>query len=128
MGQDDVLGAEATIGSVVGCAGTIAMAFLLVVRGLGALSVGIFSVLTGLVVGGTGASSESAACAEIATKRVAGVRAVANDIGVRLPAIDRRPDPDIARDALGALKAELPISHDRIKVLVKDGWITLEPG
>jgi hypothetical protein len=32
-----------------------------VVRGQGALSVGIFSVLTGLVVGGTGASSESAA-------------------------------------------------------------------
>ena len=44
MGQDDVLGAEATIGSVVRCAGTIAMAFLLVVRGRGALSVRIFSV------------------------------------------------------------------------------------
>jgi hypothetical protein len=52
VGDDDVLGAEATIGSVVGCAGAIAMAFLLVVRGLGALPVGIFSVLTGLVVGG----------------------------------------------------------------------------
>src|SRR4030088_2389229 len=38
MGEDDVLGAEATIGSVVGCAGAIAMAFLLVVRGVGALS------------------------------------------------------------------------------------------
>jgi osmotically-inducible protein OsmY len=64
--------------------------------------------------------------AEAATKRVAGVHAVANDIEVRLPAIDQRPDPDIARDAVGALKAELPISHDRIKVIVKDGWVTLE--
>jgi osmotically-inducible protein OsmY len=64
--------------------------------------------------------------AEIAAKRVAGVRAVANDIEVRLPAIDQRPDPDIARDAVAALKAELPISHDRIKVIVKDGWVTLE--
>jgi osmotically-inducible protein OsmY len=64
--------------------------------------------------------------AEIAAKRVAGVHAVANDIEVRLPAIDQRPDPDIARDAVAALKAELPISHDRIKVIVKDGWITLE--
>jgi osmotically-inducible protein OsmY len=64
--------------------------------------------------------------AEKAAKRVAGVHAVANDIEVRLPAIDQRPDPEIARDAVAALKAELPISHDRIKVVVKDGWITLE--
>jgi osmotically-inducible protein OsmY len=64
--------------------------------------------------------------AELAAKRVAGVHAVANDIEVRLPAIDQRPDPDIAKDAIAALKSELPISHDRIKVIVKDGWITLE--
>jgi osmotically-inducible protein OsmY len=64
--------------------------------------------------------------AEAAAKRVAGVHAVANDLEVRLPAIDERPDPDIARDAVAALKAELPISHDRIKVIVKDGWMTLE--
>ena len=64
--------------------------------------------------------------AEAAAKRVAGVHAVANDIEVRLPAIDQRPDPDIARDAVAALKAELPISHDKIKVIIKDGWVTLE--
>ena len=64
--------------------------------------------------------------AEAAAKRVAGVLAVANDIEVRLPAIDQRPDPDIARDAVAALKSELPISYDRIKVIVKDGWVTLE--
>jgi osmotically-inducible protein OsmY len=64
--------------------------------------------------------------AEAAAKRVAGVLAVANDIEVRLPAIDQRPDPDIARDAVAALKAELPISYDRIKVIVRDGWVTLE--
>src|SRR6201994_4900402 len=64
--------------------------------------------------------------AEAAAKRVAGVHAVANDIEVRLPEIDQRPDPDIARDAIAALKSQLPISHDKIKVIVKDGWITLE--
>src|ERR1700727_4112505 len=63
---------------------------------------------------------------ELAAKRVAGVLAVANDIEVRLPSIDQRPDPDIAKDAVAALKSELPISHDRIKVIVRDGWITLE--
>jgi osmotically-inducible protein OsmY len=64
--------------------------------------------------------------AEAAAKRVAGVLAVANDIEVRLPAIDQRPDPDIARDAVAALKAQLPISYDRIKVIVKNGWVYLE--
>ena len=64
--------------------------------------------------------------AEAAAKRVAGVLAVANDIEVRLPAIDQRPDPDIAQDAVAALKSQLPISYDKIKIVVKDGWITLE--
>jgi osmotically-inducible protein OsmY len=64
--------------------------------------------------------------AEAAAKRVAGVLAVANDIEVRLPAIDQRPDPDIARDAVAAMKSALPISYDRIKAIVKGGWITLE--
>lgn len=64
--------------------------------------------------------------AESAAKRVAGVRAIANDIEVRLPSIDQRPDPDIARDAVTALKSELPICHDKIKAIVRDGWITLE--
>ncbi|KRR07327.1 ornithine aminotransferase [Bradyrhizobium jicamae] len=64
--------------------------------------------------------------AEHAAKRVAGVHAIANDIEVRLPSIDQRPDPDIARDAIASLKAQLPLSHEKIKVVVKDGWLTLE--
>jgi osmotically-inducible protein OsmY len=64
--------------------------------------------------------------AEHAAKRVAGVHAVANDIEVRLPSIDQRPDPDIARDAIASLKAQLPLSYEKIKVVVKDGWVTLE--
>jgi hypothetical protein len=51
-GDDDVLSTEAVIGSVAGCIAAIAMAFYLVARDIGPLSVGIFSVLTGLVVGG----------------------------------------------------------------------------
>jgi osmotically-inducible protein OsmY len=64
--------------------------------------------------------------AEAAAKRVAGVVAVANDLEMRLPSSDERPDPDIARDAVAALRAELPLSADNIKVVVKNGWITLE--
>jgi osmotically-inducible protein OsmY len=64
--------------------------------------------------------------AERDAKRVAGVLGVANDIEVRLPVIDQRPDPEIARDAVAALKSELPYSHEFIKVLAKGGWVTLE--
>ena len=64
--------------------------------------------------------------AEAAAKRVAGVVAVANDLEVRMPAVDERPDPDIARDAVAAVKSQLPVSYEKIKVIVKNGWITLE--
>src|SRR6202171_4390673 len=64
--------------------------------------------------------------AEAAAKRVAGVSAVANDIEVRMPSVDERPDPDIARDAVAAIKSQLPVSSEHIKIVVKSGWITLE--
>ena len=64
--------------------------------------------------------------AERDAKRVAGVAGIANDLEVRLPIIDERPDPDIARDAVNALKSELPYSSENIKIVVKTGWVTLE--
>ena len=64
--------------------------------------------------------------AERDAKRVAGVVGVANDIEVRLPVIDQRPDADIVRDAVSALKTELPFSSENIKVIARDGWLTLE--
>jgi osmotically-inducible protein OsmY len=64
--------------------------------------------------------------AEAAAKRVAGVTAVANDIEVRMPSVDERPDPEIARDAVAAIKSQLPISSEHIKIVVKNGWVTLE--
>lgn len=64
--------------------------------------------------------------AEADVKRVSGVVAVANDLKVQLPSDGRRPDPEIARDAVAALKAELPYSSANMKVIVKDGWLSLE--
>jgi osmotically-inducible protein OsmY len=64
--------------------------------------------------------------AEAAAKRVSGVRAVANDIEVRMPSVDERPDPEIAREAVTAVKSQLPVSSENIKVVVKNGWVTLE--
>jgi osmotically-inducible protein OsmY len=64
--------------------------------------------------------------AEQDVKRVAGVTAVANNIEVRLPIIHRRPDPEIARDVVEAIKNDLPLSWEKIKVIVSDGWVELE--
>ena len=64
--------------------------------------------------------------AERIAKRVLGVRAVANDIEVKLATGSERPDPDIARDAAAALKSELPYSSEKIKVVVRDGYVNLE--
>jgi osmotically-inducible protein OsmY len=64
--------------------------------------------------------------AEQDVKHVAGVVGVASNIEVRLPIIHRRPDPDIARDAVEAIKRELPYSWEEIKVVVEDGLIILE--
>ena len=64
--------------------------------------------------------------AEAAAKRMAGVTGVANDIEVRLPNVDERPDPELARDAVAELKSELPLSWERTKVIVRNGWIELE--
>jgi osmotically-inducible protein OsmY len=64
--------------------------------------------------------------AERDVKRVAGVVGVANDLEVRTLASEQRPDPEIARDAVEAIKRQLPLSYQNIKVVLRDGWVTLE--
>jgi osmotically-inducible protein OsmY len=62
--------------------------------------------------------------AEKAAKRVYGVRAVASDIEVK-PGL-QRTDPEIARDAVHALETHVGVSDEKISVMVRDGWLTLE--
>jgi osmotically-inducible protein OsmY len=64
--------------------------------------------------------------AESAAKRVADVVGLANDLEVRLSAADQRPDPEIARDAVAAIKSQIPLSWHQIKVVADKGWVTLE--
>jgi osmotically-inducible protein OsmY len=64
--------------------------------------------------------------AERAAKRVHGVQAVANDLEVKLRTGKERPDPDIARAAIQALESHSAVSHERIQVTVRDGWVTIE--
>lgn len=62
--------------------------------------------------------------AEKAAKRVYGVKAVANDLEVKL--LSSRTDPEIARDIVHELQSHISIPAENIKVTVRSGWVTLE--
>jgi osmotically-inducible protein OsmY len=63
--------------------------------------------------------------AEEAAHRVRGVKAVANDIEVRLPATSERTDADIASAVTRALDWDAFLDTDRVEVTVSKGWVTL---
>ena len=63
--------------------------------------------------------------AEEAAHRVRGVRAVANDIEVRLPGDAERTDADIAAAAARVLEWHALVPKNQIKTTVSKGWVTL---
>jgi osmotically-inducible protein OsmY len=58
-------------------------------------------------------------------KRVKGVRAVANDIQIKIPASGERTDTEIAEAAANALRWNVSLSGAGITPVVKDGWVSL---
>lgn len=64
--------------------------------------------------------------AEEAAQSVAGVRAVANDIVVELPSAFCRTDAELAEAALKNLQMNVAVPSSRIKIVVRNGWITLD--
>lgn len=63
---------------------------------------------------------------ERAAKRVAGVKAVAQEIEVVLSRSGMRDDTSIAEAVVNALKWNSAMQENKIKVEVDDGWVTLE--
>jgi osmotically-inducible protein OsmY len=64
--------------------------------------------------------------AEEAAHRVRGVKAVANEIEVKLPALAERTDADIAAAAVRALEWDAMINVDNLDVTVSKGWVTIK--
>lgn len=64
--------------------------------------------------------------AQEAAHRVPGVKAVANDIEVRLPGFAERTDTDLAAAVLGALRWDAAIPAGNVDVTVSQGWVTLK--
>jgi osmotically-inducible protein OsmY len=64
--------------------------------------------------------------AEKAAKKVIGVKALVENIEVRFTNEWNKSNTDIATDALSAIKNTWSVPNDKVKVLVEDGWVTLE--
>ena len=66
------------------------------------------------------------AAAERVTLRVYGVKAVANDVNVRVVHDATRTDSDIAAAAVDALRWNAMVPKDKVTVTVSNGFITLK--
>jgi osmotically-inducible protein OsmY len=64
--------------------------------------------------------------AERAAQRVYGVKAVANDLEVKLPARWERSDPEVARAVVRALAHRTVLPPEEIQVTVREGWVILQ--
>lgn len=63
--------------------------------------------------------------AEKAVRRVAGVRAIAEEIKVRLASDSKLADHEIAKRILDMIAWTISIPNDVVKVKVEHGWVTL---
>lgn len=61
-----------------------------------------------------------------ATERVAGVRALAEDLKVVLPSAYNRTDTDLAHAVASTLTWDIQVPNEAVKARVQDGWVTLE--
>jgi osmotically-inducible protein OsmY len=85
------------------------------------------SVDNGVVVlNGTVKSLSQKWTAERVAQRVEGVRAVTDELVVKLAGDSQYSDTDIARAAVNALDWNASVPRNQIKVLVDKGWITLQ--
>jgi osmotically-inducible protein OsmY len=64
--------------------------------------------------------------AERAVERVNGVKAIVNDLTVKLPGALERSDAELAHAAVNALRWNIQVPDERIQVKVANGWLTLE--
>jgi len=94
--------------------------------GVNATNIGV-TVKDGVVtLEGTVDSYAEKWAAEKVVKRLPGVKALAVELNVKLPGSSERTDTDIAGAAEHALKWDVLVPQDRIKITVENGRITLE--
>ena len=63
---------------------------------------------------------------ERGVKRLSGVRGIADELEVRLAGSSVRSDADIAQSVLSALRFNVAVPDDQLRVTVDRGWVRLE--
>jgi osmotically-inducible protein OsmY len=61
-----------------------------------------------------------------AAERVAGVRAVADDLRIEVPSSYMRSDMDIAHAVTNAMRWDIEVPHEKIQARVDEGWVWLD--
>ena len=64
--------------------------------------------------------------AERIVEKVTGVKAIAEELKVRLPASTQRSDTEIAHEVVNALRWNIQVPDDKLTSKVENGWVTLE--
>ena len=84
------------------------------------------SVIDGVVaLNGYVKSYAEKMAAERATKRVAGVRAIAEELKIRYPSDSKTADHEIAKRIVDIFRYNVLIPDDNIVVKVENGWVNL---
>ncbi len=64
--------------------------------------------------------------AEAAAERVSGVRALADDLTVKLSTVHTRSDTALAHAALNAMQWDVDVPDAKIQLKVENGWLTID--
>ena len=64
--------------------------------------------------------------AENAAKKVAGVKAVVEDIDIDYGYFGVTTDEEVAKEVIKAFKSSMSVPDEKIKVKVEDGWVTID--
>lgn len=64
--------------------------------------------------------------AERIVERMPGVKALADELKVKIPYASQRPDTEIAHEVVNAFRWNIEVPDDRVKAKVENGWVTLE--
>ena len=78
-----------------------------------------------VVLGGKVASYSEKYLAERAVEKIETVKGIANELEIELTPSYKRDDADIVKEALNALKWTFLVPHERIKITVEKGHLTL---
>ncbi len=93
---------------------------------VGSAEIGVASRNGVITLSGQVGSFATKHAAVLAAERVAGVRAIAEELKVVLPMSHVRTDTDLAHGAASTLKWDVQVPDDAVKARVEDGWVWLE--